>query len=142
MVSEEAHKELQADQDYLRQEDHRNRELEPDNLQHKIAQEQFQQRPRKSEEAGKKMEEAGKKMEETLKKMEEERQEMEEKQKKTEEAIKEAQERRRKAEEALDKLRSQSARPVSPTNQGIFGSDSRLSIASSVFRDQLLTDIF
>jgi len=92
MVSKEAHKELQADQDCLRQEDYRNRELEPDNLQHKIAQEQFQQRPRKSEEEGKKMEKTRKKLEEMN------------------EALKEEQERRRKAEEALDKFRSQLAK--------------------------------
>ena len=98
-MSEETREELQTDQDHLRQEDHRNRELEPYDLQHKS----------------------------------------------TEEQLRETQEELKKARETSVILQSQiskEGRPHTPVNQKIPHSGGRLSIASSVFRDQLLTDIF
>ena len=60
------------------------------------------------------------------------------------EALKKEQEARMKAEKERDELQSLLAkhkRSVTPTNKGTSGSDGKLSIASRVFRDQLI-DIF
>jgi len=60
------------------------------------------------------------------------------------EALKKAQEAQMRAEKECVKLRSEVVRlggSGTPTNKGTSGSDGKLSIASRVFRDQLI-DIF
>jgi predicted RecB family endonuclease len=128
MASDEARKELQANQSNQRQEDHRNRELEPHDLQHKPVDEELRQRIRE--------------LEEQQRKSDEQQRKSDEQQKKVEEALMEEQRKRKELEEQISTLRSRVERPSTPTNQGIPNSDGRLSIASSIFRDQLLTDIF
>ena len=131
MASEEARKELQTNQDRLRQEDHRNRELESYDLQHKSPEEQLQQLQQRVREMEETNQQRFREMEGTIRELQE--------------RYKEEQEERKKAEEVSNKLRSrlqEAEGPSTPENQEILASDGRLSIASSVFRDQLLTDIF
>jgi len=126
MVSEEDLERLGKDQASRRQAGRLNQELEPTDLKHKSAKEEL----REINEAIKEKQEALKEKQEALKEKQE--------------ALKKEREARMKVEKECDELRSLLAKhkgSVTPTNKGTSGSDGKLSIASRVFRGQLI-DIF
>ena len=119
MVSEEDLERLGKDQASRRQAGRLNQELEPTDLKHKSAKEELRE-----------INEAIKEKQEALKEKQE--------------ALKKEREARMKVEKECDELRSLLAKhkgSVTPTNKGTSGSDGKLSIASRVFRGQLI-DIF